>query len=136
MIFTMPALSRSLADYLAPQLPGTTFLADPTQQGTKTPALFLRQTYAKIAPQPSGMVLRKLGLDLVYHVQFNISGIDTKLQAAADVMDLWLETFPYAAGAGSRSDCGPTTATGILSTATCTICSNCAYASPARRTRR
>ncbi len=32
MIFTMPALSRSLADHLAPVLPGASFYADPNQR--------------------------------------------------------------------------------------------------------
>ena len=97
MNFTMTGLEQSLADYLSPQLPGTSIYADPNQQGTKPPALFLRPIYAKIAPQISGMVLRKLGLDLVYLVQPNGLNIDSTLRETADVMDLCLETFPYAA---------------------------------------
>ena len=97
MIFTMPALSRSLADYLSPELPGASFYADPNQQGTRSPALFLRQTFAKISPQPGGLLLRRLGLDLVYLDRFYTVREESRLQAAADVMDQMLETFPYSA---------------------------------------
>lgn len=103
MIFTMPALSRSLADYLAPELPEAAFYADPNQQGTRQPALFLRQTFAKIAPQPGGMVLRKLGLDLVYLVRFFSVDEESRLQTAADVMDQTLEVFPYSAEEGGKT---------------------------------
>ena len=102
MIFTMPDLSRSLANYLAPQLPGVSFYADPNQQGTKSPALFIRQTFAKIAPQTGGLVLRRLGLDLVYLDRFYTVDMESRLQAAADVMDLMLETFPYSAEEGEK----------------------------------
>ena len=100
MIFTMPALSLSLANYLSPELPGASIHADPKQQGTKSPALFLRQTHAKISPQPGGLFLRRLGLDLVYLNRFYTVEEESRLQAAADVMDLMLETFPYSAEAG------------------------------------
>lgn len=103
MIFTMPALSRSLADYLAPQLSGASFYADPNQQGTKSPALFLRQTFAKISPQPGGLVLRRLGLDLVYMDRFYTVREESRLQTAADVMDQQLEIFPYSAEGGSET---------------------------------
>ncbi|MDE7053662.1 MAG: hypothetical protein K2O84_02450 [Oscillospiraceae bacterium] len=95
MIFTMPDLSRSLADHLAPVLPGASFYADPNQQGTRSPALFLRQIFAKISPQPSGLLLRRLGLDLVYQDRFYTVREESRLQMAADVMDQMLETFPY-----------------------------------------
>ena len=103
MIFTMPALARSLADYLAPELPGTAIYADPNQQGTKSPALFLRQTYARIVPQPGGRVLRRLGLDLVYLEQYNTVDGESRLQAAADVMDQLLETFLYSFEKGGQT---------------------------------
>lgn len=102
MIFTMPALSISLANYLAPELPGASFFADPNQQGTRSPSLFLRQTHAKISPQPSGLFLRRLGLDLVYLDRFYTIKEESRLQAAADVMDLMLETFPYSAKSGGK----------------------------------
>ena len=98
MIFTMPALSRSLADYLAPSLPDVSFYADPNQQGTASRALFLRQTNARIAKQVGGRFLRRLGLDLVYLEQLNSVDAETRLQAAADVLDQRMETFPYSSG--------------------------------------
>lgn len=96
MIFTMPALAQSLADYLAPELPGVTFYADPNQQGTRPPALFLRQTHSRISSHAGGRLLRRLGLDLVYLERPNRPDGDSRLQAAADALDLCLETFPYA----------------------------------------
>jgi len=105
MIFTMPALARSLADYLAPELSGASFHADPRQQGVKTPALFLRQTFAKMSPQLSGLVLRNLGLDLVYLDRCFTVDEESRLQAAADVMDQLLETFPYSAAKGEKPVC-------------------------------
>ena len=102
MNFTFPALSRSLADCPAPDLPGVRFFADPAQQGAKPPMLFLRQTHASISPQTGGRLLRKLGLDLVYLEQFNRLGADSRLQEAADVLDLRLEVFPYRSATGEE----------------------------------
>lgn len=98
MTFTMPTLSRSLAEYLAPSLPDVTFYADPNQQGTASRALFLRQTNARITSQVGGRFLRRLGLDLVYLEQLNSVDAETRLQAAADVLDQRMETFPYSSG--------------------------------------
>ena len=98
MTFTMLALSRSLADYLAPSLPDVSFYADPNQQGTASRALFLRQTNARITSQVGGRFLRRLGLDLVYLEQLNSVDAETRLQAAADVLDQRMETFPYSSG--------------------------------------
>lgn len=95
MIFTMPALARALADYLSPQLPGAAFYADPNQQGTRLPALFLLQTNARISSHVGGRLLRRLGLDLIYLERPNEPDADSRLQAAADVLDLCLDTFPY-----------------------------------------
>ena len=114
MIFTMPALARSLADYLAPSLPDVSFYADPSQQGTASRALFLRQTNARLTKQMGGRFLRRLGLDLVYLEDFNTVDGDSRLQAAADVLDQRLDTFPYSSG-------GPTNAAGRLRTVRSTI---------------
>ena len=73
MIFTMPALARSLADYLAPSLPDVSFYADPSQQGTASRALFLQQTNARLTKQMGGRFLRRLGLDLVYLEDFRMA---------------------------------------------------------------
>ena len=102
MIFTFPALARSLADHLAPDLPGVRFFADPAQQGARPPMLFLRQTSGRMAPQPGGCVLRRLGLDLVYLERHNTVDGESRLQAAADVMDQQLETLPYRSVDGEK----------------------------------
>ena len=94
MIFTIQAISSSLADYLAPELPGVTFYDNPNQQGTKPPAVFLRRTNARIAKKIGDRFLRTLGLDLVYLEEFNQVGIEDRYTAAADVLDRMLETFP------------------------------------------
>lgn len=95
MTFTMQALTRSLADYLSPYLPGMTFYDNPNQQGTKTPALFLQRTKAKIASKPGGRFLRELGLDLVCLVDYNQVDMDSQYAGVADVLDEQLESFPY-----------------------------------------
>lgn len=94
MTFTLSTLSRALAEHLAPNL-SAAFYADPNQQGTDLPALFLRQTNARIAKKLGGRFLRKLGMDLVYLVRPNTVDMETQLQMAADILDENLELFPY-----------------------------------------
>lgn len=103
MIFTIQAISSSLADYLAPELPGVTFYDNPNQQGTKPPAVFLRRTNARIAKKIGDRFLRTLGLDLVYLEEFNQVGIEDRYTAAADVLDRMLETFPYTSVKGGET---------------------------------
>lgn len=98
MTFTLHTIAAALAEHLAPKLLHTAFYADPNQQGTTTPALFLRQTNARISKKTGDRFLRKLGLDLVYLVQPNAVDAETRLQAAADVMDENLDIFPYGGG--------------------------------------
>lgn len=95
MIFTMQALSRSLADYLAPELLGVTFYDNQHQQGTRTPAVFVQRTKAKIAKKLDGRFLRRLGLDLICLVDYNQVDMDDQYTRMADVMDGMLDTFPY-----------------------------------------
>lgn len=103
MIFTMQALSHSLADYLAPVLPSVTFYDSPNQQGTRPSAMFLRRTNARIAKQMGDRFLRTLGLDLVYIEEFNRVGMDDRYTAAADVLDQVMETIPYTGGEGGET---------------------------------
>lgn len=103
MTFTMQALTRSLADYLAPALPGFTFYDNPNQQGTQTPAIFLQRTRAKITKRLGGRFLRQLGLDLVCLADYNVSDMDDQYTAAADVLDELLDTFPYRSGEDGES---------------------------------
>ena len=43
MNFTITTLARSLAEYLAPFLPGVQMLEDPAQQGVEPPCMFIQQ---------------------------------------------------------------------------------------------
>ncbi len=103
MTFTMQALTHSLADYLAPALPGFTFYDNPNQQGTQTPAMFLQRTRAKISKRLGGRFLRQLGLDLVCLADYNVSDMDDQYTAVADVLDELLDTFPYRGGEDGES---------------------------------
>ena len=103
MTFTMQALTHSLADYLAPALPGVTFYGNPNQQGTQTPAIFLQRTRAKITKRLGGRFLRQLGLDLVCLADYNVSDMDDQYTAVADVLDELLDTFPYRGGEDGES---------------------------------
>ncbi len=103
MTFTMQALTHSLADYLAPALPGVTFYDNPNQQGTQTPAIFLQRTRAKITKRLGGRFLRQLGLDLVCLADYNVSDMDDQYTAVADVLDELLDTFPYRGGEDGES---------------------------------
>lgn len=94
MTFTMDALARALADYLSPALPGVTFYANPNQQGTQTPAMFLRRTNARIAKKMGNRFLRTLGLDLVCVEDPNQVDMDDRYTRTAEVLDEVMETFP------------------------------------------
>lgn len=95
MTFTIQALSQSLADYLAPELPGMTFYDNRHQQGTQTPAVFVQRTKSKITKKLGGRFLRQLGLDLVCLVDYNQVDMDDQYIHMAGVMDETLDTFPY-----------------------------------------
>lgn len=98
MTVTMQGLTRSLADYLAPALPGVTFYDNPNQQGTSTPAIFLQRTKAKITKRLGGRFLRQLGLDVVCLVDYNVVDMEDQYVIMADVLDEMLDTFPYLGG--------------------------------------
>ncbi len=103
MKFTMRGLTRSLAGCLAPHLPNAAFYDNPNQQGTRLPAMFLQRTRAKITMKMGGRFLRRLGLDLVYLVDYNQVDMDDQYTRAADILDERLETFPYSDGEGGQS---------------------------------
>lgn len=101
MNFTVTTLAQSLADYLAPVLPGVTMYEDPNQQGTDTPCMFLQIRYSPTEKQLDGRFLRKLGVDLVYLEDFNIPDLRQKYLSAAQELDLVMDTFPYSDGEGA-----------------------------------
>lgn len=98
MNFTVSTIAQSLASYLAPTLPGVTFYQDPNQQGTQTPCMFLQQRYSYITVKTSNRFLRRIGLDLTYLVDYNLTNMQQLYQQAAEALDLVMETFPYTDG--------------------------------------
>lgn len=102
MTFTMETLAHSLADYLAPVLPGVTFYSSPNQQGGQ-PAMFLRRTNAWISPKLDDRFLRTLGLDLVCTADFNQVDMDNQYVHIAEVLDEVMGTFPYCNRIGEES---------------------------------
>lgn len=98
MNFTVSTLAAALADYLAPSFPGTAFYEDPNQQGSQPPCLFLQQRYSRLQLETGGYWLRTIGLDLTYLLDYNLPDLQQRYQAAAEALDLVLETFPYSDG--------------------------------------
>lgn len=95
MIFTISTIAQSLADYLATSFPGVTFYENPNQQGTQTPCMFLQQRYSYIKVKTSNRLLRQIGLDLTYLVDYNLPNMQQLYQQAAESLDQVMETFPY-----------------------------------------
>lgn len=100
MNLTVSALARSLADYLAPVLPGVAMYEDPDQQGSQPPCMFLQTRYNRLKLEMGGYWLRTLGLDLTYLLDYNLPDLQRQYQAAAEALDLVMETFPYSDGSG------------------------------------
>lgn len=98
MIFTIKSVARSLAEHLAPMLPGVRFYEDPNQQGSETPCMFLQQRYSNIRKRQAGRWLRTIGLDLTYLEDYNLPNMQRLYERAAEVLDQTLETFPYSDG--------------------------------------
>lgn len=98
MTFSVSTVARSLADYLAPLLPGVEFVEDPAQQGANPPCLFLQQRYSRIRPETGGFWRREIGLDLTYLEDYNQTDLQQRYLRAAEILDLALETFPYQEG--------------------------------------
>ncbi len=98
MTFTIENIARSLADYLAPIFPEVTFFEDPNQQGTTIPAMFLQQRYASIERKIGKRFFRTIGLDLTYLEDYNLPDMHQKYLAAAEKLDMALDSFPYTEG--------------------------------------
>ena len=95
MNFTVSTLAASLAEYLAPSFPGTAFYEDANQQGSQPPCLFLQQRYSRLQHETGGYWLRTIGLDLTYLLAYNLPDLQQRYQAAAEALDLVMETFLY-----------------------------------------
>lgn len=99
MNFTISTIAQSLASYLADTLPGVTMYEDPNQQGTECPCMFLQQRYSYITRETgTDWYLRRLGLDLTYLLDYNVPNQQRQHEAAAEALDLVMETFPYTDG--------------------------------------
>lgn len=98
MNLTVSTISKSLADYLAPILPVVAMYEDPNQQGSQPPCWFLQTRYNRLKLEMGGYWLRTLGLDLTYLLDYNLPDLQRQYQAAAEVLDLVMETFPYSDG--------------------------------------
>ena len=100
MNLTVSTISKSLADYLAPILPGVAMYEDPNQQGSQPPCMFLQTRYNRLKIEMGGYWLRILGLDLAFLLDYNLTDLQQRYQAAAEALDLVMETFPYSDGSG------------------------------------
>lgn len=98
MNFTISTAAKSLAAYLEPYFPNVTLLQNPTQQNANPPCMFLQQRYSFIKVKTAGRFLRQIGLDLVYRERYNLPNLQELYQAAAEQLDLLMETFPYSDG--------------------------------------
>ena len=98
MNLTVSTIAKSLADYLAPILPGVAMYEDPNQQGSQPPCMFLQVRYGRLTKEMSGYWVRRLGLDLTYLLDYNLPDLQRQYQAAAEALDLVMETFPYSDG--------------------------------------
>ena len=104
MNFTISTIAQSLASYLADTLPGVTMYEDPNQQGTVCPCMFLQQRYSYITRETgTDWYLRRLGLDLTYLLDYNVPNQQRQYEAAAEALDLVMETFPYTDGSETTS---------------------------------
>ena len=102
MNLTVSTIAKSIADYLA-TLPDTPFAGvamyeDPNQQGSQPPCMFLQIRYNRLKLEMGGYWLRTLGLDLTYLLDYNLPDLQQRYQAAAEALDLVMETFPYSDG--------------------------------------
>ena len=92
------AMAESLAAHLAPVLPGVTFYQGPNPQGTALPGMFVQQRYSRIQLRQAGRWLRTIGFELTYLEDRHLPELQERYEAAAEQLDLTLETFPYTDG--------------------------------------
>ena len=75
MTFNIGTIAKSIADYLAPSLPGVTFYEDPNQQKTQLPCSFIQQRYSRLDKRQAGRWLRTIGLDITYLEDYNLPNL-------------------------------------------------------------
>ena len=94
-MFSVNDIASQIALYLAPMFEGVTFYEDPNQQDSVTPCIFIQQRYAEVTIETGGYFKRTIGLDLTYLEDYNLPNLQELYQAAAEKLDLALETFAY-----------------------------------------
>lgn len=95
MTVTLLTIAKSIADYLAPYLPGVQWEEDPTQQGVTPPCAFVQQRYANTERRQAGRKFQRIGLDITYLDNYNLPNLQQKYLAAAEAIDPVLDTIPY-----------------------------------------
>lgn len=104
MNLTVSTIAKSIADYLAaiPDAPfaGVEMYEDPNQQGSQPPCMFLQTRYIRLKLEMGGYWLRILGIELTCLLDYNLPDLQRQYQAAAEALDLVMETFPYSDGSG------------------------------------
>lgn len=102
MIFTLSNAAKSLASYLKPYFPETTFAEGPIQQGYTEPYMFLQSRSADIKPMTGNRFLWTIRLDLIYLLDLNQPEMQSKYEEAAKMLDILLNTFPYSDGTNTK----------------------------------
>lgn len=100
MIYTISQISKSLAEYLAEYFPNASFYEDPIVQSQNEEMLFLQVRNASIEKGTSGFYLWTLRLDLVYLLPMNGPALQERYQAAAEILDITMDHFPYISPSG------------------------------------
>lgn len=103
MTFTIETLARCLADHLADDFPDVRFLQDPAQQGFTCPCMFLQVTNTKTQDVLAGRILRTIGLDLTYLVDYNLPDMQRRYMAAQELLDCNIRYIPYTDEPGAET---------------------------------
>ena len=101
MNFSLKNVAKSLADYLSPSFPGLTFYEDPAQQALDCPCAFLQLRSSNTQRRIRGWQYRDILLDLTYLEDYNLPDLQQRYQAAAEILDDVMASFPYSDESGT-----------------------------------
>lgn len=97
--FTLELLHQAIGEAVCTALPGVTVYDNPSQQGTRLPALFITcRGTQRIEDQIGGRWLRKLRYDLCYLERHNRPDLGERYIRAAEALDGALESVSYPDG--------------------------------------
>lgn len=103
--FMLALVNGAISDAVKAALPDVTVYDNPSQQGAKLPAVFIRHRgEQKVEDQIGGCWLRKLRYDLCYLERRNLPDLGDRYRRAAEALDLALETIPYPDGKPLRAE--------------------------------